>query len=53
MAGYLFEHLKKGLSIGEAVQAAKQQIAVQTPDQIDVLLGWAVLGFDDMQVFPN
>ncbi|MBT8115494.1 MAG: hypothetical protein KJP04_08940, partial [Arenicella sp.] len=51
MAGVLFGNLKSGMSIGEAVLLAKQQIAAETPYQIDVLLGWAVLGFDDMPVF--
>ncbi|MFT5137646.1 MAG: hypothetical protein ACI8XV_002686, partial [Arenicella sp.] len=51
MAGYLFGNLKQGMSIGDAVKSAKQKIAADTPFQIDVLLGWTVLGFDDMAIF--
>jgi len=51
MAGYLFANLQQGMRIGDAVLAAKRQLAQQTPYQADVLLGWAVLGFDDMSVF--
>ncbi len=51
MSGFLFKFLKQGMSIGDAVLAAKQQIAINTPYQLDVLLGWAVLGFDDMPVY--
>jgi len=51
MAEYLSANLQLGMSIGDAVQDAKQKIYNETPFQIDVLLGWAVLGFDDMTVF--
>jgi len=51
MAGFLFANLKSGMTIGDAVLQAKQQIAAETPNQVDVLLGWTVLGFDDMAVF--
>ncbi len=53
MAEYLSANLQAGMSIGDAVLAAKQSIYAATPFQIDVLLGWAVLGFDDMPVFGN
>ena len=51
MADYLFANLQQGQSIGDAVLAAKQKIANDTPNQLDVLLGWVVLGFDDYPVF--
>jgi len=51
MAGFLFGNLRSGMSIGDAVRDAKAKIAQDTPFQLDVLLGWAVLGFDDMPVF--
>jgi len=51
MADLLFANLKQGMTIGDAVLAAKRELAEQTPFQVDVLLGWAVLGFDDMLVF--
>ena len=53
MAGYLFENLRMGQSIGEAVLEAKREFGTLTPHQIDVLLGWTVLGFDDLPVFIN
>ena len=51
MAEFLSANLQQGMSVGDAVMDAKQQIFNETPFQIDVLLGWAVLGFDDMAVF--
>ena len=51
MAEYLSVNLQQGMRIGDAVQDAKQKIYNETPFQMDVLLGWAVLGFDDMAVF--
>ena len=51
MAEFLSANLQQGMTIGEAVMDAKQQIFNETPFQMDVLLGWAVLGFDDMEVF--
>ncbi|MDB4512175.1 C25 family cysteine peptidase [Arenicella sp.] len=51
MAEYLSANLQQGMSIGDAVLDAKQKIFAETPYQLDVLLGWAVLGFDDMTVF--
>ena len=51
MAEFLSANLQQGMSIGDAVMDAKQKIYAESPFQIDVLLGWAVLGFDDMTVF--
>ena len=53
MAFHLYERLKQGMTIAEAVLAAKQAIAAESPHQLDVLLGWAVLGPDDFPVFEN
>ena len=51
MAGYLFSAMKEGKTIGDAVLQAKEMIAEETPHQLDVLLGWTVLGFDDMVIY--
>jgi len=53
MAGLLFRQLMLGRTIGDAVVTAKRRLAASTPHQLDVLLGWTVLGFDDMPVFIN
>ena len=39
-----------GATIGEAVLAAKRELASTNPDLADVLLGWTVLGDPALQV---
>jgi len=34
----------QGLTIGEAIQAAKEELATRAPGRLDVLLGWTLLG---------
>jgi len=41
-----------GATLGEAVLAAKQAMAVKHPHRADVLLGWTVLGDPALQVAP-
>lgn len=50
MAEFLFENLTQGMRIGDAVLAAKRSLAEENPYQLDVLLGWTVLGPSDMVV---
>ncbi|MDB4512033.1 C25 family cysteine peptidase [Arenicella sp.] len=50
MAELLYARLKQGMRIGDAVLSAKQAFAVDNPYQLDILLGWAVLGPDDMAI---
>jgi len=41
-----------GLSIGEAVTAAKQELARSHPERVDALLGWTILGDPALVVEP-
>jgi len=50
MSELLFPRLRNGMSIGDAVLSAKRALASETPHQLDVLLGWAVLGPDDFPI---
>ncbi len=50
MSDLLFPKLRDGMSIGDAVLSAKRELASETPYQLDVLLGWAVLGPDDFSI---
>ncbi len=51
MANLLYARLRQGMRIGDAVLSAKRAFAQQNPYQLDILLGWAVLGPDDMPIF--
>ena len=53
MAQLLFERISNGENIGDAVLSAKRALAEDYPYQLDVLLGWAVLGPDDMLVIQE
>jgi hypothetical protein len=33
-----------GMTLGDAMQAAKMQMAATQPELVDVLLGWTLLG---------
>ena len=50
MASLLFERLNQGMKIGDAVLSAKRALAQDNPYQLDVLLGWTVLGLDDFAI---
>jgi len=41
-----------GVSIGDAIQIAKAQLAASYPNQRDVLLGWTLLGDPYLMVQP-
>ena len=51
MAELLYERLKQGMPIGEAVLSAKRAFAQNHPGSLDILLGWAVLGPADLIVY--
>ena len=38
------------MKIGDAVLSAKRALAQDNPYQLDVLLGWTVLGLDDFAI---
>ena len=50
LADLVFAELVKGRRIGDAVTLAKQIYAKQNPKDLDVLLGWMVLGFPELLV---
>ena len=50
MSLILYRHLNLGKSISQAVLDAKRELAIERPYQLDVLLGWAVLGVADISV---
>ena len=50
LADLVFAELVKGQRIGDAVTLAKQTYAKQNPKDLDVLLGWMVLGFPELLV---
>lgn len=41
-----------GATIGEAVLAAKQELAAKNPGLVDVILGWTVLGDPALRIAP-
>jgi uncharacterized repeat protein (TIGR01451 family) len=50
MSEVLYRHLNQGKSISQAVLDAKRELAITRPHQLDVLLGWAVLGAADISI---
>jgi len=50
LARLVFERLANGERLGEAVTNAKQAYAQDYPDDLDVLLGWTVLGMPELMV---
>ena len=50
LARLVFERLANGERLGDAVTNAKQDYAVDNPNDLDVLLGWTILGFVDLLV---
>ncbi len=50
MADLLFARLQQGMRIGAAVKSAKRALGESRPNQLDILLGWTVLGPADLVV---
>ncbi len=50
LARLVFARLANGERIGDAVTSAKQEYALQSPNDLDVLLGWTILGLPDLLV---
>jgi len=50
LARLVFERLSNGERLGDAVTNAKQAYAQDYPNDLDVLLGWTVLGMPDLFV---
>jgi len=50
LARLVFERLANGERLGEAVTNAKQDYAQDNPNDLDVLLGWTLLGLPDLTV---
>ncbi len=45
--------LQPGMTVGQAVHAAKRDLAASNPELPDVLLGWTLLGDPALQVVPT
>jgi hypothetical protein len=51
LSSLLLPHLTSpGITIGEAMTAAKREVADRQPGAVDVLLGWTLLGDPTMVV---
>lgn len=50
LARLVFERLTLGHRLGDAVTQAKQAYAQDYPDDLDVLLGWTILGLPELRV---
>jgi len=50
LARLVFARLANGERLGDAVINAKQEYAVDFPNDLDVLLGWTILGFPELFV---
>ena len=50
LASLVFEELSKGKRLGDAVTSAKQAYALQYGRDLDVLLGWTILGFPELHI---
>ena len=50
LAELVFAGIAEGKTIGDAVTEAKQAYAVDYPNDLDVLLGWTLLGLPDLVV---
>jgi len=48
LARLVFERLSSGERLGDAVTNAKQEYAQANPNDLDVLLGWTVLGMPEL-----
>ena len=50
LARLVFARLANGERLGEAITNAKQEYAQDNPNDLDVLLGWTLLGMPDLLV---
>lgn len=50
LAKLVFARLAQGERLGDAVTNAKQEYAQDNPNDLDVLLGWTILGLPDLLV---
>lgn len=50
LAKLVFARLANGERLGNAVTNAKQEYAIDNPNDLDVLLGWTLLGLPDLLV---
>lgn len=50
LARLVFARLANGESLGDAVTNAKQEYATTNPSDLDVLLGWTILGFPELLI---
>ena len=41
-----------GMTIGQAIQDSKSQLAIEHPDKVDVLLGWSLMGDPTLVIEP-
>jgi len=48
LARLVFQRLSNGERLGDAVTNAKQEYAQTNPNDLDVLLGWTVLGLPEL-----
>jgi hypothetical protein len=50
LAKLVFARLANGERLGDAVTNAKQEYAISNPNDLDVLLGWTVLGLPELVI---
>jgi len=50
LAMLVFENISNGQNLGDAILNAKQAYALVYPNDLDVLLGWSLLGFPETVV---
>jgi hypothetical protein len=50
LAKLVFARIEMGERLGDAVINAKQAYAQENPNDLDVLLGWTILGFPELLV---
>ena len=50
LASLVFAELAKGKRLGDAVTSAKQAYAAEHGADLDVLLGWTILGFPELLI---
>ncbi|GAA6136478.1 hypothetical protein NBRC116583_02250 [Arenicella sp. 4NH20-0111] len=48
LARMVFARLANGERLGDAVTSAKQEYSITQPNDLDVLMGWTVLGFPEL-----
>jgi hypothetical protein len=53
LAELLFDELfQPGITLGEAIRVAKQKYSIGKPNQLDVILGWTLLGDPALVIEP-